>query len=119
ATRLLKKSESSESNGKIFGTVGFLGLVTGLVGILKTSSSQQTPFLITAIGGAVSFDIGNLFQTEAQTSKFNSVQRYNRFARGEEQVLPQTPQDEKALLNFNSSPAVLGPGTDGKAGKRP
>lgn len=99
--RLLKRSESSDLNSKIFGVAGFLGLVTGVVGLLTTPSNQQTPFWVTAIGGSVLVDIGGLFQSEAQTTKFNCVQRYNRFARGEEQVLPQGPSDDKSLLNFD------------------
>jgi hypothetical protein len=68
------------------------------VGIVDSSGSQQPPFLITAAGGAVLFDIGMLFGSESQTAKFNAVQRYNRFANGREQVLPQAPTDEKSLL---------------------
>jgi hypothetical protein len=101
AIRLLKRSESSASTGEIFKIVGAAGLLTGLTGLLTSPSSQRTPFWIAAVGGGISFDIGGLFQTESQTTKFGSVQRYNRFARGEEQVLPQTPQDEKSLLNFD------------------
>lgn len=100
--RLLKRSESSADNGKIFGAIGLAGLVTGIVGLLTTSSDQRTPFWITGIGGAVVFDIGSLFQSESQTAKFNSAQRYNRFARGQEQVLPKTPDNEKSLLPSNS-----------------
>jgi hypothetical protein len=103
ATRLLKRSEASEVNAKIFGTLGLAGFATGIIGVLTAPPSQQTPFWITAIGGGISIDIGGLFQSEAQTTKFNSVQRYNRFARGEEQVLPQMPRDEKSLLNFSPS----------------
>lgn len=98
--RLLKRSESSDLNSKVFGLAGFAGLATGVVGLLTSPSNQQTPFWLTAIGGGVLIDIGGLFQSEAQTTKFNCVQRYNRFARGEEQVLPQTPADEKQLLDF-------------------
>jgi hypothetical protein len=105
ATRLLKKSESSQLTGQILKGIGLAGLVTGLAGLLSTSSGQQTPFWLTAAGGGILFDIGGFFQSEAQTSKFNCVQRYNRFARGEEQVLPKAPQDEKSLLNFNSGDA--------------
>jgi hypothetical protein len=54
--------------------------------------------LLVALGGDVTFDIGLLFATESQTTKFNAVQRYNRFAYGREQMLPQTPMDEKSLL---------------------
>lgn len=101
--RLLKRSETSDLNSKVFGWVGLAGLATGIVGLLTSSSKQQAPFWASAIGGGVLIDIGNLFQTEAETAKFNCVQRYNRFARGEEQVLPEGPSDEKSLLNFNSA----------------
>jgi hypothetical protein len=101
--RLLKKSESSATKAELFGIVGFAALAAGLAGLLTTSTNQQTPFWLTAIGGGISIDIGGLFQTEAQTAKFNCVQRYNRFARGEEQVLPEAPQDEKSLLNFDKN----------------
>jgi hypothetical protein len=101
AIRLLKRSESSASTGGVLQIIGVGGLLTGITGLLTSSPSQRTPFWITAIGGGISLDIGGLFQTESQTTKFGSVQRYNRFARGEEQALPQTPQDEKSLLNFD------------------
>lgn len=98
--RLLKCSESSDFNSKIFGVAGFAGLATGVIGLLTSPSNQQTPFWLTAVGGGVLIDIGGLFQSEAQTTKFNCIQRYNRFARGEEQVLPQAPTNEKELLDF-------------------
>jgi hypothetical protein len=101
ASRLLKRSETSDFDAKIFTSAGFAGLVTGIVGLLTTSSKHQTGFWMTAVGGAILIDIGGLFQSEAQTSKFNCAQRYNRFARGEEQVLPQVPKDENSLLNFS------------------
>ncbi len=101
--RLLKRSEAADGDSKIFGLVGLAGLATGVVGLLTSPSSQKGPFWVTAIGGAVAFDVGGLFQTEAQTAKFNCVQRYNRFARGEEQILPQGPSDEKSLLNFGTA----------------
>ncbi len=101
--RLLKRSEVSDENSKIFGVLGLAGMATGLIGLLTSPSSQQTPFWVTAIGGAVAFDVGSLFQSEAQTAKFNCVQRYNRFALGEEQVLPPGPTDEKSLLNFGTA----------------
>jgi hypothetical protein len=103
ATRLLKSSETSDSNSKIFDAIGFAGLVTGVVGLLTSPSNHQPPFWITAIGGGVLIDIGGIFQMEAQGAKFNCAQRYNRFARGEEQILPKGPENEKSLLNFDSS----------------
>ncbi|SRR5579871_437701 len=107
--RLLKRSETSNINSKIFGWVGFAGFATGVVGLLTSPSNQQSPFWVSAIGGGVLIDIGGLFQSEAQTTKFNCVKRYNRFARGEEQVLPQEPADEKSLLNFGSVNQGKGP----------
>ena len=101
AIRLLKRSESSASTAPIFEIIGLAGVITGVTGLLTSPSEQHTPFWITAIGGGISFDVGGLFQTEAQTAKFNAVQRYNRFARGDEQILPQTPLDEKSLLKFD------------------
>ncbi|HEY5039185.1 MAG TPA: hypothetical protein VIJ93_08960 [bacterium] len=101
--RLLKQSESSELRAKIFNGVGLAGFATGIVGLLTSPSNQQIPFWITAIGGGISLDVGGLFFSESQTTKFNSVQRYNRFARGEEQVMPQGPSDEKSLLQFDKT----------------
>jgi hypothetical protein len=99
--RLLKRSESSTSTGEIIKIIGLAGVVTGITGLLTSPVEQHTPFWLTAIGGGISFDLGGLFQSEAQTTKFNAIQRYNRFVRGEEQVLPQTPLDEKSLLKFD------------------
>jgi hypothetical protein len=103
ATRLLKRSEAASLNATIFGVAGFLSLATGVVGILTSNKDQQGGFLAAAIGGAITWDIGQLFQSEARTTRFNCVQRFNRFARGEEQVLPDTPQDEKSLIEFDKT----------------
>jgi len=100
-TRLFRKSQSSRSTGQIFKGLGIVGAVVGLVGILTNPSDQQSPFWLTATGGALLINISGLFQMEAQTSKFNCVQRYNRFARGEEQKLPKQPEDEKELMDFH------------------
>jgi len=107
--RLLKKSETADLDSKIFSWAGFAGLATGVVGLLTSSSNRQPPFWASAVGGAILIDVGGLFQSEAQTTKFNCVQRYNRFARGEEQVLPQGPSDEKSLLNFNRADQLATP----------
>ena len=101
STRLLKRSESSASTGQILRYIGLAGLLTGVTGILAVPSNQQTPFWLTAIGAGLSIDISGFFQSESQTTKFNCVQRYNRFARGEEQVLPKATEDEKSLLYFD------------------
>jgi hypothetical protein len=103
ASRLLKKSEAASLNATLFGSVGFVSLAAGVVGILTSARDQQTGFWIAAIGGAITWDISQLFQSEARTTKFNCVQRFNRFARGEEQVLPKGPQDEKSLLEFDKT----------------
>ncbi len=116
AMRLLKRSESSDLLSKILGGAGFLGLATGAVGILTSSSSDQRPFWITAVGSGILYNIAGLFRSESQTAKFNSVQRYNRFARGEEQTLPQTPEDEKSLLDFATP--TPSPDKNGKTGKK-
>jgi len=102
ATGLLRSYESSKNKSEIFHLIGLAGLLTGLVGLLETSGDQQTPFWVTAIGGAVSYQLGGFFKLDAQAAQFNCVQRYNRFARGEEQILPQGPSDEKSLLNFDN-----------------
>jgi len=75
-----------------------------VAGLLLTPGEEHGGFLVTAVGGSLTFNIGGFFRTEAQTAKFNSVQRYNRFARGEEQKLPGGPADEKELLNFGPAP---------------
>ena len=95
--RLFQKSQSSQSISGILNLAGMVGVATGLVGLLAAPSDQQAPYLVTAIGGAVVFDIGSFFKTESQTAKFNCVQRYNRFARGQEQTLPPAA-DEKSLM---------------------
>jgi hypothetical protein len=95
--RLINHSESSLVSSKLVESAGLIGVVVGVVGLF-TNSSNQTPWWITAAGGAVVFDIGTFFGSDAQTSKFNAVQRYNRFAYGREAILPQTPADEKSLL---------------------
>ena len=112
--RLLKKSESSHLNSMIFGVIGAAGLLTGIVGLLTTHSDRQTPFWIAAVGGGLCIDIGGLFGSESQTSKFNCVQRFDRFARGEEQILPQGPSDEKSLMDFGHDTRKPIPGPDGK-----
>ncbi len=96
--RLINHSESALVTPKLVEAAGLIGVVVGVVELLTSLPSQQTPWWITAAGGAVVFDIGTFFGADAQTSKFNAVQRYNRFAYGREQVLPQAPTDEKSML---------------------
>jgi hypothetical protein len=111
--RLLNRSESAYFNSKIFELVGLVGAITGVTGLLTTSGNQQTPFWFTAAGGGVLFDIGTLFGSEAETAKFNAVQRYNRFAYGREQILPQAPTDEKSLLPITTPSLAVTPDTKG------
>jgi hypothetical protein len=106
ANRLLKKSESSAAVGTIFRLLGFAGALTGATGLLTGSANEHTGFLLTAIGGGLCVNIGGLFQSESQSAKFNCVQRYNRFARGEEQILPEAPSDERSLLDFEKPKGV-------------
>jgi hypothetical protein len=96
--RLINHSQSAMITSKLIGSAGLIGAVVGVVGLFTSSSNQQTPWWITAAGGGVLFDIGTLLGVEAQTSKFNAVQRYNRFAYGREQILPQAVVDEKSML---------------------
>jgi len=106
AKRLLDRSQAADDLAKIFKIIGFAAVAGGVAGILTTSkSSDQTNFLLAAVGGELTFDVGLLFGAESQTTKFNAVQRYNRFAYGREQILPQAPMDEKSLLP-GSSPVV-------------
>jgi len=104
--RLINHSQSVLVISKLVESAGLIGAVVSVVGLLTSSSSQQTPWWIMAAGGAVVFDIGTFFGADAQTSKFNAVQRYNRFAYGREQVLPQAPADEKSMLPV-AAPSVV------------
>ena len=108
--RLINHSESTLVTSKLIESAGLIGVVVGVVGLLTSPSSEQTPWWITAVGGAVVFDIGTFFGADAQTSKFNAVQRYNRFAYGREQVLPQAPTDEKSMLPGATPSIALTPG---------
>jgi len=118
--RLIKHSESALVTSKLVESAGLIGVMMGVVGLLTSSSNQQNPWWITSMGGAVVFDIGTFFGADAQTSKFNAVQRYNRFAYGREAVLPQAPTDEKSMLpvavpSVASTPsAAVTPNTKGQ-----
>lgn len=101
ADRLLEAERAAGDAGEIFHWVGLVALTTGLAGVLNSSGNDQTPFWGIGIGGAISFNLGNLFAGDAKSARFNAVQRYNRFARGEEQVLPKPQEDEKSLLNMD------------------
>lgn len=112
--RLINHSQSVFVTSKLVESAGLIGVVVGVVGLLTSSSSQQTPWWITAAGGAVVFDIGTFFGADAQTSKFNAIQRYNRFAYGREQVLPQAPTDEKSMLPVAEPSATATPNIKGQ-----
>jgi hypothetical protein len=111
--RLINHSQSVFVASKLVESAGLIGVVVGVVELF-THSSNQTPWWITAAGGGVVFDIGTFFGADAQTSKFNAVQRYNRFAYGREQVLPQTSVDEKSLLPMASPNAPATPNGKGQ-----
>jgi hypothetical protein len=113
--RLINRSQSSEDASKFLKMFGLIGAVVGVVGIATVPANQQTPFIVTVLGGGVVFDIGTLFASESQTAKFNSVQRYNRFAYGREQVLPQTPTDEKSLLPVTIPSSTVTPDIKGQS----
>ena len=112
-TRLLRKSENSGNISFWFKAAGILGAAAG-VGILAADPSRKggIPWTVPWIGGLVFTDIGVLFGLESASDKFNAVERYNRFARGKEQVLPPQPKNEKELLDFKDpeNPAVPDPG---------
>ncbi len=121
--RLINHSESVWVTSKLVESAGLIGAVVGVVGLV-TTSSNQTPWWITAAGGGVLFDIGTLFGADAQTSKFNAVQRYNRFAYGREQVLPRASVDEKSLLpgapvSTATTNATVTPDTKGQVNGKP
>ncbi len=111
--RLIDHSRSVYITSKLVESAALIGAVVGVVGLL-TSSSNQTPWWITAAGGGVLFDIGTLFGADAQTSKFNAVQRYNGFAYGREQILPQASADEKSLLPVAQPSVIVTPGVNAK-----
>ena len=101
ANRLFQEEGAAGEAAEIFHWVGVAGLVTGVVGVLSASGNDQAPFWGIGAGGAISFSLGNLFAGDAKAARFNAVQRYNRFARGEEQLLPRPQEDEKSLLNMD------------------
>lgn len=112
ASRFLQEDATAGEAGEIFHWIGLAGLITGVVGVLTTSGDQQTPFWGVATGGGLSFSLGNLFSGDAKAARFNAIQRYNRFARGEEQVLPKPMEDEKSLLNMDSLKPLATPTPD-------
>jgi len=103
AGRLIKKSKSSGFISQILNGLGIGGEIA-IIALHPGSNNggDRIGFWFPLIGSFLAVETGAYFQMEATTAKFNAVKRYNRFARGEEQVLPQGPQDEKSLMDFNS-----------------
>jgi hypothetical protein len=102
-SRMLKKSKSSGLLSQIFMGLGIGGEIATIA--LNSGSKpggDRIGFWFPLIGSFLAFESSTYFQMEAATAEFNAVKRYNRFAQGKEQVLPQGPQDEKSLLNFNT-----------------
>jgi|GEM_PF-2068640 len=109
AKRLFKDAESSGTTGSLLELVGGLGCLGSGMGYFTSGSSKdKTGYAWAFVSSTVVGIVGNLFLKGAESSKFNAVQRYNRFARGQEAVLPKDPENEKELLNFGS-PASSNP----------
>jgi hypothetical protein len=101
--RLFKDSEGSGTMGSILGVAGVLGCLGSAAGYFSSENSgEKTGFVWAFASSAVVGWVGNLFLKGAESGRFNAVQRYNRFARGQEAVLPKGPENEKELLNFDS-----------------
>lgn len=107
ANRFLDSSRSSDSIAGILRGTGLLAIRIGGVGLLTASSEDHRVYWITALAGGILFNLGGHFRSEAQAARFGSVQRYNRFARGEEQVLPPPPREEN-LLRFGTESGQAG-----------
>ncbi len=102
-SRMLKKSKSSGLISQILMGLGIGGEIANVA--LNSGSKpggDRIGFWLPLIGSFLAVESSAYFQMEATTAEFNAVKRYNRFAQGKEQVLPQGPQDEKGLLNFNT-----------------
>ncbi len=103
ATRLLEKSKSSGFLSQVL-----LGIAVGgeVAAIALNSGSgaggDKIGFWIPFIGSLLVGETGSYVQMEANTAKFNAVKRYNRFASGQEQVLPPGPKDDQSLMEFNN-----------------
>jgi len=104
ASRLLKKSKSSGGLSPLFLGLGLAGEVaTIIINSGSNGGGDRIGFWLPLIGSLLAGEIGAYLQMEANTAKFNAVKRYNRFARGQEQVLPQGPSDDKFLMDFSTS----------------
>ncbi len=104
ASRMIKRSESSDLISKILIGLGIGGEIATIAANGGPSTNgERAGFWFPLIGCVLAAEAGSFFQLEANTAKFNAVKRYNRFARGQEQVLPQAPTDDKSLLNFNNT----------------
>ncbi len=102
ADRLIQAEGNAAGMGEIFHWIGIAAVVTGVVGVLRTTGDQRDIFWGVGAGGVFSFSLGNIFAADAKADRFNAVQRYNRFAHGEEEILPKPAEDEKTLLNMDS-----------------
>lgn len=110
--RLFKDSQGSGIAGTILEAVGGGGCVGSAVGYFSAQNpAVKNSYAWIFISSAVVGLVGDWFLKDAESTKFNAVQRYNRFARGQEAVLPKSPENEKDLLNFGSP--------DSKVGKNP
>ncbi len=101
--RLFNNSEGAGTLGSVLEVTGGGGCLGTVVGYLSSSNSgDKTAYAWGFASSAVAALVGDLFLKGAESSKFNAVQRYNRFARGQEAVLPKEPENEKDLLNFGA-----------------
>ncbi len=101
--------EANGTTGSVLAVIGGAGCLGSAVGYFSTADSNDKTACVWGFAfSAVVGMLGELFLKGAESAKFNAVQRYNRFALGQEAVLPQGPKDEKDLLNFSSP----GPGSD-------
>lgn len=101
--RMFKDSQGSGTAGTILEAVGGAGCLGSAVGYFSTQNSgNKTGYAWIFVSSAVVALVGDWFMKDSESGKFNAVQRYNRFARGQEAVLPQVPDNEKDLLNFGS-----------------
>jgi hypothetical protein len=101
--RLFRDSEGQGAAGTwlaILGGAGGLGTAMGY--FTSSNTNEKTAYACAFAASTILFGLGECFLKEGESAKFNAVQRYNRFARGQEAVLPQGPKNEKDLLNFGA-----------------
>jgi hypothetical protein len=117
-TRLFDDSQGAGTTGTILEVTGGAGCLGTAVGYLSASNSgDKTAYAWGFASSAVVALVGDLFLKGAESSKFNAVQRYNRFARGQEAVLPSGPENEKDLLNFGAPAPQVAPNSPQAAPK--